>query len=91
MQTWSYAKAALKMFDVYQKLADKTDEDFVSRKFTAITVDGEMRYQSSDLMAWEDAQGNLAFIDYNCRCIGVFYAGIAYAIHVKMQTTCPCS
>ena len=91
MQTWSVAESAYKMCAIYQKLADETDEDFVARKFTEITVYGEPRYQISDLMVWEDAQGNLAFIDYGCMCIGVFYAGITYTIPVGPQTTCPCS
>lgn len=91
MQIWTDAEAAYKMYAIYKKLADETDSDFVARKFAEITVHGEPRYQISDLMVWEDAQGNIAFIDYDCMCIGVCCEGIAYAIPIEIQTTCPCA
>lgn len=87
MNIWTDAEAAYKMYDIYQQLADETDSDFVARKLTEITVHGELCYQIADLMVWEDAQGNIAFIDYDCMCVGVFCEGIAYAIPMEMLTT----
>lgn len=80
---WTNAQAVYRMLQIYTHFddyANETDIEFVARKFATISVYGSLRYNCDGLMIWEDAHGNLAFIDHRCEAVGVFYAGFTYCL-----------
>lgn len=86
---WTNKQMATHLSSALNNLANDIESGFVSRKFSEIRKVGEKRYDNWNVTVWEDAQGNLAWIDFNLEVIGVFYAGIGYLIQPGMQTTCP--